>query len=553
MDESTASQIELSSVLDSFTYLDNDVISLNGSTLDEIIDELDRAYSDEKPADIPDEYRHIKAAVAAHPEWGKVELVDRSSTNATEASWTDDLIQACTFRDSEGNYYVAYRGTGDGRWCDNGRGMTAPSTQMQQAAADYFDKVAKEYLLEAKANGKTVTVTGHSKGGNEAQYVYMAATHEGIIDNCYSLDGQGFSKAAVRNFQRKYGDRYDDKIAGMYSICGENDYVHDCGIPVIPKENTYFVETSGEGFYPWHHITFMVGDKDGDDGWEYTGINWKRDKDGNGNIVNGEQGEIGKFVHTLFAKMMELDNEDLDGCALAVMYMVEHIMNGDVESLGNVDATLTDFVDFVAHGVPVLISTLFTTEEGKALLRKFINSIYERYGTGGLVACVGVTCLLLLPVCAFVTSLVIVANVVDFVVDCVNAIISTIKDVATKVVECINKIRSAFDEAVKRIAEWAKKAFNKGYKYTTAHPQIQVNTAKLRVYADRIQAVQRRVNNVDRRLDTLYGQVGLLGLFNLLSADLLTGYSWRLNRCVNYLNDTAADFDRLERELTGAL
>jgi hypothetical protein len=47
--------------------------------------------------------------------------------------------------------------------------------------------------------------------------------------------------------------------------------------------------------------------------------------------------------------------------------------------------------------------------------------------------------------------------------------------------------------------------------------------------------------------------VGFLDLWNLIQADLLTGYSWRLNRCVNYLNQTASDFEAVETALTNQL
>jgi len=80
---------------------------------------------------------------------------------------------------------------------------------------------------------------------------------------------------------------------------------------------------------------------------------------------------------------------------------------------------------------------------------------------------------------------------------------------------------------------------------------IVVNTYTLRQYANRLDAVNRRIVNLDKRLDLLYNKVGLLGLFNLIQADILTGYSYRLSRCQNYLNQTASDFDGVERILTG--
>lgn len=78
---------------------------------------------------------------------------------------------------------------------------------------------------------------------------------------------------------------------------------------------------------------------------------------------------------------------------------------------------------------------------------------------------------------------------------------------------------------------------------------IIVDTYKLNQYAQRISAVNSRINGLDRRLDSLYTKVGLLGLWNLIQADALTCYCWRLNRCSSYLQETSTDFEWTEQEL----
>lgn len=80
---------------------------------------------------------------------------------------------------------------------------------------------------------------------------------------------------------------------------------------------------------------------------------------------------------------------------------------------------------------------------------------------------------------------------------------------------------------------------------------IIVDTYKLSQYAQRISSVNVRINRLDRRLDSLYNRVGLLGLWNLMQADALTGYSWRLARCQSYLQQTAVDFEGIERLILG--
>lgn len=80
---------------------------------------------------------------------------------------------------------------------------------------------------------------------------------------------------------------------------------------------------------------------------------------------------------------------------------------------------------------------------------------------------------------------------------------------------------------------------------------IIVDTYKLNQYAQRLSSVNARINRLDRRLDTLYSRVGLLGLWNLMQADSLTCYSYRLVRCQSYLQQTASDFESIERMLLG--
>ena len=80
---------------------------------------------------------------------------------------------------------------------------------------------------------------------------------------------------------------------------------------------------------------------------------------------------------------------------------------------------------------------------------------------------------------------------------------------------------------------------------------IIVDTYKLEKYAQRIATVNGRISRLDQRLDSLYWRVGLQGLWNLMQADALTGYSWRLVRCQSYLQQTALDFDGTERLILG--
>lgn len=80
---------------------------------------------------------------------------------------------------------------------------------------------------------------------------------------------------------------------------------------------------------------------------------------------------------------------------------------------------------------------------------------------------------------------------------------------------------------------------------------IVVDTYKLRRYAERLSKVDYRIEYLEARLDRLYNEVGLLGLWNLVRVNALTGYCRRLKNCRSYLGQTASDFENAERTLLG--
>jgi len=116
----------------------------------------------------------------------------------------------------------------------------------------------------------------------------------------------------------------------------------------------------------------------------------------------------------------------------------------------------------------------------------------------------------------------------------------------TRVVDCINK-------CLDNLQSWWKENFNSGYKYASANPLIKVDTYKLMSYASRLQSVNRRIVNLDQRLNSLYWKVGFSDLWSLSQAEALTGYSWNINRCIAYLADTANDFENAENEINNSL
>ena len=294
-------------------------------------------------------------------QMGNFKLIAQSSFTECEETGenhTMETLIACAFKDTvTGEVYIIYRGTGDGKWVDNGVAMGEVSSLMQERATQFCNKVIEEQ--EIKEPGKII-IAGHSKGGNLAQYVTMTADKKYLIKNCYSFDGQGFSGEAIKMFHENMNEEeYNAQINKMYSINGQNDYVHDLGTPIIRGDRTYFVETEGQGFGEFHSQRNMM---------RFGGINWKINPDGTYNF-DVPQGPVGKLAKELSEKMMQLPKEERYDCAVSIMSFLELVMKNDKTGenskvgTGDVEwANLFDILGFAKNGTPIIINTLINSE-----------------------------------------------------------------------------------------------------------------------------------------------------------------------------------------------
>src|SRR5699024_6249914 len=102
----------------------------------------------------------------------------------------DDSVPALCFNDPDdpGHAVVVFRGTsGKDEWIDNAIGLGVSDTERQKAALDYIENLPYD----------NITVAGHSKGGNKAQYVTVLSDK---VDRCISMDGQGFSQEFIDKY-----------------------------------------------------------------------------------------------------------------------------------------------------------------------------------------------------------------------------------------------------------------------------------------------------------------------------------------------------------------
>lgn len=157
-----------------------------------------------------DEWNALKDYVLSNEE-----IYDNLTINNIE---TKNGSKKLTLTDNNNNMYIVFQGTSSGyEWNDNGLGAYSNviQTPSQKLAVDYFDRMVEKY-----GEGKNIYVSGHSKGGNESQYVGILRGEQ--ISHVYSFDGQGMNQA-VHNQYREEIEKYSGKIT---NICNEYDFVN---------------------------------------------------------------------------------------------------------------------------------------------------------------------------------------------------------------------------------------------------------------------------------------------------------------------------------------
>lgn len=130
---------------------------------------------------------------------------------------------------------VVFRGTGGEyhSWADNVYGKYMSETDMQRLAADFVRDQCGVY--------DDITVAGHSKGGNLAQYVTVVCPKK--VDRCISYDGQGFGSS----FFEKNEELVHLAAPKITSISACNDFVNILLTPIAGQR--IFIENKGKGIY----------------------------------------------------------------------------------------------------------------------------------------------------------------------------------------------------------------------------------------------------------------------------------------------------------------
>lgn len=154
-------------------------------------------------------------------------------------------MRVACFINNDDNAIVVFRGTTTQKeWEDNGHGAYEYDTIQQVDALKYINNLSYENII----------VTGHSKGGNKAQYVTILSPK---VNKCISVNGQGFSN----EFLNRYKEEIENNKSKIISINAKYDYVN-CLFNDISNE-THYIKTELQ-LNPFnYHRTDILLNKEG--------------------------------------------------------------------------------------------------------------------------------------------------------------------------------------------------------------------------------------------------------------------------------------------------
>lgn len=211
-------------LLENLMYLTNqdplkDITAYEGTSIAQLINSIDMnmlSDSNEYGAYVTgQDWKNMLQAIKNDDMLMNMQIM---TTHVDHAEGGGGGVSALFANPDTGEAVVAFRGTAGNEWKDNFTGGAATntadgvSTQQQLNALEWYQSLdLDEY--------STVTVTGHSKGGNKAKYITIM---DESVDRCISFDGQGFSDEFIEKYDGLIAQR-QKKISNHNA---EYDYVN---------------------------------------------------------------------------------------------------------------------------------------------------------------------------------------------------------------------------------------------------------------------------------------------------------------------------------------
>lgn len=284
-------------LLDNLIYLDWDV-----DEDEELKDLIDNLLEDGELDRIINKTKNCLVSMCKS-EWIKILKQIQNKPNLQDLKIIDLVnhksgMRVACFVDSQDNCTVVFRGTATSKeWDDNGQGAYEYDTTEQKYALSYINSL----------NFDKIVVTGHSKGGNKAQYVTILSPK---ILNCVSVNGQGFSN----EFINKYKDNIEKNKNKIVAINSKYDYVN-CLFNGIAGE-MHYIKTKFQVNPLFYHKANILLDDNGD-------LRQESNRGIFSKIIND-------FSTSIISDLPEdIRNLTIDGIISAIEFVLCHDKNND--------------------------------------------------------------------------------------------------------------------------------------------------------------------------------------------------------------------------------
>lgn len=420
---------------------------------------------------------------------------------------------ACVIETGDNNAIVAYRGS---------EGMGTSESGLSNLQNDWigadFQLLNNELDVENSARSQytdaadflrenadlinsydKVDLTGHSLGGNLAEFSAIIATEYGCGSNferCLSLDGPGFSMEFINFYIKKGLIPVNSSIVDHYKY----SLVGSC-LKEVPGENAKFIKVKAKD--RWNpvgrHSTSAI------------------DFDENGYVKQG--------------------NQDL------IAWIVDGVTNLTDALPANIGNGIRDIL------TTTLLFGFYNADEIKNLLILF--AVTHPHLSITIIGTVVAICFPIALI--YLVGEYIVGPAIEFILE-------EFKKLKEWAAEKFQEFCAFVKEKVREFKEWCKSTFDKNYRaakeYLSNEFRLQFDTGSLRAIAERLWSVNGRLASLDHRLDGLYKSAKWTDLGKIIkvaSADLKICWSGRINNCADCLRDTAVRFEKAEEEILNML
>lgn len=282
-------------LLEQLTYLEDKVAREADVVLGpyDSVESLLRQFDEDALAELEDSDEQFEGLISGK-QWAAIirQIQNDPELYSLDIAGKDDSVPAICFTDPNDpdSAVVAFKGTtGQKEWWDNGSGFGLSDTEKQKEALEYIENLPYD----------SITVTGHSKGGNKAQYVTVLSDK---VDRCISMDGQGFSQ----EFLDRYYAEIEKKGGSITNYYLDGDFVSILLFP-IPGSAQVCIEGDDSIILEKNHVpsSFYRYYQDEDGYWHIL-----ENKSGDPALVIGTREEVMVYLHELTVFLLNVMPEE---------------------------------------------------------------------------------------------------------------------------------------------------------------------------------------------------------------------------------------------------